>query len=164
MSPRLIPAHAGKTGAPARSATPHAAHPRSRGENTYRRTGSQLMPGSSPLTRGKHVAAAAWPARTRLIPAHAGKTWVCAAHMASSSAHPRSRGENMVRLGSYADSLGSSPLTRGKLPDRLGAVRRRRLIPAHAGKTTSSSASLTTRRAHPRSRGENDQYVRMNGR
>ena len=31
----------------------------------------------------------------------------------------------------------------------------RRLIPAHAGKTTSSFASPTTRRAHPRSRGEN---------
>ena len=31
--------------------------------------------------------------------------------------------------------LGSSPLTRGKPGDRHGAGRRRRLIPAHAGKT-----------------------------
>ena len=34
------------------------------------------------------------------------------------------------------------------------------LIPAHAGKTTSSFASPTTRRAHPRSRGENAQRPR----
>ena len=50
---------------------------------------------------------------------------------------------------------GSSPLTRGK-PDRL--QRREQapgLIPAHAGKTRSRSATPWGSRAHPRSRGEN---------
>ena len=50
---------------------------------------------------------------------------------------------------------GSSPLTRGK---RLVATLPKmdpRLIPAHAGKTSSGSASSSPHRAHPRSRGEN---------
>ena len=51
---------------------------------------------------------------------------------------------------------GSSPLTRGKrLPDDAGDPWIR-LIPAHAGKTTSWTAQRRQRRAHPRSRGEND--------
>ena len=50
---------------------------------------------------------------------------------------------------------GSSPLTRGKL---ARAERRRggeRLIPAHAGKTTTPGERPASSRAHPRSRGEN---------
>ena len=51
--PRLIPAHAGKTGfRAARDARPPA-HPRSRGENRARRFVGADLGGSSPLTRGK---------------------------------------------------------------------------------------------------------------
>ena len=50
---------------------------------------------------------------------------------------------------------GSSPLTRGK-PWKMGDNGvPYRLIPAHAGKTTSSHAAKHWRTAHPRSRGEN---------
>ena len=50
---------------------------------------------------------------------------------------------------------GSSPLTRGKR-ERLAHVgRRRRLIPAHAGKTRHTWERSQSRPAHPRSRGEN---------
>ena len=51
--------------------------------------------------------------------------------------------------------MGSSPLTRGKrdfVRDELGCVG---LIPTHAGKTSSSHCTKITRRAHPRSHGEN---------
>ena len=51
--------------------------------------------------------------------------------------------------------LGSSPLTRGKLAVLVGQWIRRRLIPAHAGKTTPRIAAEVEARAHPRSRGEN---------
>ena len=51
--------------------------------------------------------------------------------------------------------MGSSPLTRGKRYRRWPGVRRLRLIPAHAGKTQRTSASLQGPGAHPRSRGEN---------
>ena len=72
-----------------------------------------------------------------------------------SAAHPRSRGENR-RGGLYRLwDLGSSPLTRGKRLVDDDVRDRRRLIPAHAGKTPTTSSPPDTRAAHPRSRGEN---------
>ena len=70
-------------------------------------------------------------------------------------AHPRSRGENGVAVQDAVGQLGSSPLTRGK-PQR-GPIRtaRRRLIPAHAGKTRPRARDDDEDQAHPRSRGEN---------
>ena len=61
-------------------------------------------------------------------------------------------------------SDGSSPLTRGKPDLREVGGTLARLIPAHAGKTEAVECPARRHRAHPRSRGENDQYVRMNGR
>ena len=70
----LIPAHAGKTDSFHARLASAAAHPRSRGENFSRPKVTPLLPGSSPLTRGKPEE----PHRTvgdgGLIPAHAGKT------------------------------------------------------------------------------------------
>ena len=70
-------------------------------------------------------------------------------------AHPRSRGENVSSSVRRASSIGSSPLTRGKLDisHRLGL--RMGLIPAHAGKTRIRNQRRTRHAAHPRSRGEN---------
>ena len=50
---------------------------------------------------------------------------------------------------------GSSPLTRGKPRLRWRLPCRRGLIPAHAGKTAPKALRSQSRRAHPRSRGEN---------
>ena len=50
---------------------------------------------------------------------------------------------------------GSSPLTRGKLVRRRRRDGGDRLIPAHAGKTSSHSSVVSSMPAHPRSRGEN---------
>ena len=55
---------------------------------------------------------------------------------------------------------GSSPLTRGKPGGGLVDEAGMRLIPAHAGKTSSLAASAGAVRAHPRSRGENP-HARM---
>ena len=70
-------------------------------------------------------------------------------------AHPRSRGENTSVGPRSMIALGSSPLTRGKLHLHLRRLHRRRLIPAHAGKTPSCAAFTARLTAHPRSRGEN---------
>ena len=91
-----------------------------------------------------------------LIPAHAGKTREGGRARLSTRAHPRSRGENAIFMRPAVIAGGSSPLTRGKLDLRIGKVRRRGLIPAHAGKTRARRAPMTLSRAHPRSRGEND--------
>ena len=55
------------------------------------------------------------------------------------AAHPRSRGENCQVLAICSNTGGSSPLTRGKHADRTVYDLADRLIPAHAGKTTSST-------------------------
>ena len=174
--PRLIPAHAGKTGRALRRRRCPQAHPRSRGENGQPPTAARPIYGSSPLTRGKrsHLAGAGCspPAHPRsrgenapiltqlvsalrLIPAHAGKTRSMTRQGTSSPAHPRSRGENHFEYAAPETVKGSSPLTRGKhQPADLGCERPR-LIPAHAGKTDACRANLRGPWAHPRSRGEN---------
>ena len=111
--------------------------------------------GSSPLTRGKRHACLRRRSRAGLIPAHAGKTLPNPVGGLLVWAHPRSRGENMVVCDRSGQSVGSSPLTRGK-PDG-GGVRDMppRLIPAHAGKTSIVLHCHRSQAAHPRSRGEN---------
>ena len=164
---RLIPAHAGKTMPPTASLEAHRAHPRSRGENVGDFASGPGGQGSSPLTRGKRANAHRGFLTVRLIPAHAGKTCPCRARLLVEWAHPRSRGENEY-VPTNGDVLeGSSPLTRGKLVVNAVITWWLRLIPAHAGKTSSLTDRQTPRPAHPRSRGENraaaEQAVRAVG-
>ena len=112
---RLIPAHAGKTGACSPAPPGPRAHPRSRGENI-----SSTLRTSPP----------GW-----LIPAHAGKTARAGDQGVRRPAHPRSRGENRNYPNYRPRSLGSSPLTRGKQDRPRDGVDSLGLIPAHAGKT-----------------------------
>ena len=76
------------------------------------------------------------------------------------SAHPRSRGENRIEAAAQPISAGSSPLTRGKRSACASASVLQRLIPAHAGKTSSPGVWSRPARAHPRSRGENSSASR----
>ena len=133
----LIPAHAGKTRPRNHQDQGGGAHPRSRGENFSRPKVTPLLPGSSPLTRGKRVQLGKLRRRIGLIPAHAGKTTCKGPGSRGGAAHPRSRGENVASLGRVGESPGSSPLTRGKPGDLGHHQRRGGLIPAHAGKTQS---------------------------
>ena len=172
---RLIPAHAGKTVVAETIDVALRAHPRSRGENAMLTVTWLTLPGSSPLTRGKHGLVLRVRGHPGLIPAHAGKTRLRASWAWRTWAHPRSRGENKVEgLVGVAD-LGSSPLTRGKhafteqrpggqrlIPAHAGKLTRRNgdvpgrgLIPAHAGKTQDRPRQPQAAPAHPRSRGEN---------
>ena len=153
---RLIPAHAGKTGAGAGYFSERAAHPRSRGENWFVRHPGCVASGSSPLTRGKPREFVYRPGHAGLIPAHAGKTRPRPAQARSGRAHPRSRGENDAHHVAGNPPGGSSPLTRGKLVALPRLADEEGLIPAHAGKTALANASGPTPTAHPRSRGENN--------
>ena len=152
---RLIPAHAGKTPPSWRSRPSARAHPRSRGENCYNVNGNKGVTGSSPLTRGKPSAVGVSAPLERLIPAHAGKTYSAHASPKPRPAHPRSRGENPDSQAAQNYDQGSSPLTRGKHDQGHGPWTNLRLIPAHAGKTPTRRARISSRAAHPRSRGEN---------
>ena len=61
-----------------------------------------------------------------------------------------------MRAAFATAAAGSSPLTRGKPRAARIARSRKRLIPAHAGKTSGALIVSTVTRAHPRSRGENE--------
>ena len=92
---------------------------------------------------------------TRLIPAHAGKTDADSALMHLRRAHPRACGENSHGDASHCVAAGSSPRMRGKPlfyrhGEPIGG-----LIPAHAGKTETSTARRAHVWAHPRACGEN---------
>ena len=93
----LIPAHAGKTVTHARFSLSSRAHPRSRGENDLTDPIIELMPGSSPLTRGKRQGVWDGIKQIGLIPAHAGKTPCFVCRYLKIRAHPRSRGENAAQ-------------------------------------------------------------------
>ena len=134
----LIPAHAGKTARDVLGAALVRAHPRSRGENDGGFAWKAGFPGSSPLTRGKRDRGSAGPRAAGLIPAHAGKTGRRPPAYRRAWAHPRSRGENADRSAATPIRSGSSPLTRGKPRAASAAPSKRRLIPAHAGKTDSA--------------------------
>ena len=152
---RLIPAHAGKTWFVRIFAAIRRAHPRSRGENLIVDRPANPQAGSSPLTRGKLPSWTRSLLTARLIPAHAGKTSMTDRSPSKHTAHPRSRGENGAWCGRRVFSMGSSPLTRGKLAPPSGRGHHGGLIPAHAGKTTRGRGQSRSGSAHPRSRGEN---------
>ena len=152
---RLIPAHAGKTPSVVLPGDRVRAHPRSRGENASSMPRARLIPGSSPLTRGKPRMGCRRRAGVRLIPAHAGKTRSPSQTPRTPRAHPRSRGENKHYTRGQFTITGSSPLTRGKHLLLEGAHVVYGLIPAHAGKTVPPGPSTRAAWAHPRSRGEN---------
>ena len=151
----LIPAHAGKTHRALHRRRHEEAHPRSRGENAWSAHSFRNASGSSPLTRGKPARAGSGGTRTGLIPAHAGKTLFRLLWARRWKAHPRSRGENRARQRRGQPMTGSSPLTRGKRGDGHYPRFPSRLIPAHAGKTSSTMGRHAREGAHPRSRGEN---------
>ena len=157
---RLIPAHAGKTATRRRTKSPQRAHPRSRGENSSLWRVAACSSGSSPLTRGKLGLGRGLCLVAGLIPAHAGKTQRRGRHQTQRAAHPRSRGENVGSCALAGPRRGSSPLTRGKQPGARTHPHPRRLIPAHAGKTHEADRQAAPVGAHPRSRGENDPWIR----
>ena len=129
--------------------------PRAHREDRHARTIRVMTSGSSPLTRGKLGLSRAELGGLRLISAHAGKTGTSWSFCRPRPAHPRSRGENQVDGRITCAHSGSSPLTRGKRRSRRVIPTCLGLIPAHAGKTIRLRVPLSSRRAHPRSRGEN---------
>ena len=152
---RLIPTHTGKTTRVSLRAANRAVHPRSRGESEFlHRLNGQDM-GSSPLTQGKLEVRLLGGGGLGLIPTHAEKTAPLPGQHGKKRAHPRSRGENESTAAAKGISQGSSPVSWGKPRIQSTISFDTRLIPAHAGKTPSSSLPGVKPRAHPRSRGEN---------
>ena len=113
-SARLIPAHAGKTNVAPFGAFWWKAHPRACGENGSFHLCFETLKGSSPRMRGKLNQSEYDTISRRLIPAHAGKTFVPVASASGKAAHPRACGENSFSNEAQQAATGSSPRMRGK--------------------------------------------------
>ena len=151
----LIPARAGKTHERYAGAHSSGAHPRACGENKIKGLKPDIQVGSSPRVRGKrHRGCVGWSI-IRLIPARAGKTRSTRLWRLSRRAHPRACGENRPAPSRPGAFEGSSPRVRGKRGPVSATDSHARLIPARAGKTSTSSTPAGTPRAHPRACGEN---------
>ena len=157
---RIIPAHAGQT-KPAwhRSLMP-SDHPRACGANSGQpQTGGDDF-GSSPRMRGKPAARSRRVMRVRIIPAHAGQTSAAARAGWSRPDHPRACGANVLTLHLHHAASGSSPRMRGKRLDFKGFELKSRIIPAHAGQTTTTGACDAATKDHPRACGANAKWLR----
>ena len=92
---RLIPACAGKTPCAVVPTNISGAHPRVCGENSFGRSGTLSLRGSSPRVRGKLEETCEHHTSKGLIPACAGKTRALLVLMFERWAHPRVCGENV---------------------------------------------------------------------
>ena len=110
--------------------------------------------GSPPLTRGKAKGFPAYSGFFRITPAYAGKSQNSEAYFSQKKDHPRLRGEKPVVHTGSDKRQGSPPLTRGKVIYPACIVDSARITPAYAGKRISYSLPPTSRRDHPRLRGE----------
>ena len=93
----------------------------------------------------------------RIIPAHAGQTWVRSAPCSARSDHPRACGANVGRVHVHELQCGSSPRMRGKRPSPCCGPRPSRIIPAHAGQTSPVASASGAPADHPRACGANQQ-------
>jgi len=159
---RIIPAGAGSTRPPARSASPGRDHPRWRGEHLVWTWREADLGGSSPLARGAPQLRRLPGHAVRIIPAGAGSTGRRASCSGVSRDHPRWRGEHHVSESGDVAAVGSSPLARGALPAGSGARPDGRIIPAGAGSTTCWIRCAAGWTDHPRWRGEHCQVRREN--
>ena len=105
--------------------------------------------------RGKRLRDLFLNAKTRITPAHAGKTTMEKAEFTAPSDHPRACGENWHTMLHDIATSGSPPRMRGKHDRRDKEERTLRITPAHAGKTQAHTCNTFRRSDHPRACGEN---------
>ena len=114
--------------------------------------------GSSPRVQGRLTTTGSGPQRHGLIPASAGRTWPMARQRRQERAHPRECGADHYITTDTARYEGSSPRVRGGPGQWLVNAGKNGLIPASAGRTTTSPPTRPATRAHPRECGADNHY------
>ena len=129
-------------------------HPRIRGEHQVGVDLLEILPGSSPHTRGALDRIRRHLHDIGIIPAYAGSTRLACAHEQLRRDHPRIRGEHHRGASICTSASGSSPHTRGAQFPGGGGEGDLGIIPAYAGSTCRGATAGGSTRDHPRIRGE----------
>ena len=152
---RIIPAHAGQTTRVRYGRQAASDHPRACGANPCLVNVVSDCAGSSPRMRGKLATRICRTANQRIIPAHAGQTMAEPGFLATITDHPRACGANLAGEDDMLYVEGSSPRMRGKPADLHRQGIHDRIIPAHAGQTSTSNSTSKSDKDHPRACGAN---------
>ncbi len=171
---RINPALAGRTGAPACPAGGAPDHPRVGGEDITTPCMAVLANGSPPRRRGGRRHHLPRRLGVRITPATAGRTDARPRTCSRPADHPRDGGEDFLgmglvallggspprrrggrQLGGSTDAYGGSPPRRRGGPRRLSPrIRRGRITPASAGRTSAMRIRWAVLADHPRVGGE----------
>ena len=151
---RIIPAHAGNSTHAHGRQSVSADHPRACGELKIRGDKKLMAFGSSPRMRGTLLECHRHAPVVRIIPAHAGNSMSARISSSLRPDHPRACGELSLGVYQVAACVGSSPRMRGTPILRRALGNLRRIIPAHAGNSCSTSAVSSASSDHPRACGE----------
>ena len=120
--------------------------------------------GSPPPMRGKVRVSNVTLYRSRITPAHAGKSSRPTAPLCTCRDHPRPCGEkHIARITMFVD-IGSPPPMRGKALKWTHIRIDTGITPAHAGKSFSGDSGAAGREDHPRPCGEKRPAFRQCGR
>ena len=157
---RIIPAHAGNSLSAWKYRRRRSDHPRACGELAVIWASVSPCPGSSPRMRGTLADDLDAASPHRIIPAHAGNSGPSSDLPTGPSDHPRACGELVGGNSPFSCATGSSPRMRGTLVPLADLVRELRIIPAHAGNSSSFfSASSRISGSSPRMRGTQHELV-----
>mgnify|MGYP004658024795 CR=1 FL=1 len=118
-------------------------------------TAATVSTGSPPQVRGKLLYPLSSISCNGITPAGAGKTIGEHCEALKTRDHPRRCGENCPYFEPVWGDRGSPPQVRGKQCAFSSSVSSRRITPAGAGKTVSSSSRPYWLEDHPRRCGEN---------
>ena len=114
VPPRITPACAGKSVAPARGYVDFEDHPRMCGEKTGVASCARTSSGSPPHVRGKVEQVTSALSTVRITPACAGKSWFCISVYPRIKDHPRMCGEKSKAACTIAAILRITPACAGK--------------------------------------------------
>ena len=150
----IIPACAGNTNYNLFLAMWFRDHPRVCGEHNSAITAAVSSVGSSPRVRGTRSRRRGAFAFAGIIPACAGNTTARSLFKAQVEDHPRVCGEHDGQYFRILGSVGSSPRVRGTRNQHREGPSLQGIIPACAGNTCLSLASISCPWDHPRVCGE----------
>ena len=129
-------------------------HPRGCGEKPADHRDPAALSGSSPRVRGEDSSFVIVWSPLGIIPAGAGRSSEVVAAAAAFGDHPRGCGEKPTCASGIIRVLGSSPRVRGEGVVNHGSVSSLGIIPAGAGRSTSSRRATPRFGDHPRGCGE----------